>query len=66
MKKTNWRRRRDKAVIFFGDGSTINPSYEHHKDKLSTALEKIGAEEERERVIDEEPSLFLTWNFHRQ
>lgn len=66
MKKTNWRRRRAKAVIFPDAGSSINPSYEHHQDQLGTALAKIIAEEERERAIDEklsfDPEMFKDEN----
>lgn len=66
VKNTRRRHRRAKAVIFPDAGSSINPSYEHHQDKLGVALAKIVAEEERERIIDEklsfDPELFKNEN----
>lgn len=56
VKNTRRRHRRAKAVIFPDAGSSINPSYEHHQDKLGVALAKIVAEEERERIIDQKLS----------
>lgn len=56
VRKLTRRMRRAPAIIYPDAGLSVNPSYEHHQDKLGEALAKIVAEEDRQTMVNKKLS----------
>lgn len=61
VKKVSRRLRRAPAILFPDAGVSVNPSYEHHQDKLGEAVASIVSEKDREqwdeKMLSYDPSI---------